>query len=356
MRGLHIRFMNTIALAAVGICASAVAMDEPVTNDATKPPAADAAPVAGSNEIAVEPVPTVQQVIDRALEAMGGREAIAKIESMCVRWETPGNPGYASENCFAASDKILIVDRKPTGKNVHGSDGRIGWLEMYDREYFYQTFYHDTKVFKGMAFSRMLLPCFEEFLKTAERPERVDFNGQPAYQLIVPEMNMTPAAVYFSVNSGLPLGHSAVATAQEPDAPMRYRLVLADWKPVGDIRFPHHAVVTNPVASGEQRVTSIEINTIDPAIFTAPEKKPSKLPDQPKRGQVNPPSAAALLDLSAPLTAEQIATLSRQQTRDRIGAIARELRVGEPESAVRERLEREFKLLMERLRQLPKQT
>jgi hypothetical protein len=76
-----------------------------------------------------DPPPTVKQILDRYVEAVGGAEALAKISSRSVKGSRIGADGVLvpEEVYQKAPDKVLTVTRYPNVVFSNGYNGTAGW-------------------------------------------------------------------------------------------------------------------------------------------------------------------------------------------------------------------------------------
>lgn len=84
-----------------------------------------------------ESVPSVDEVLHRYVEALGGREAVEKLTTrVCtgryvkdLHWDDPPYEKYPIEVFAKLPDKILIVEHKPDGVRREGYDGGTAWVQ-----------------------------------------------------------------------------------------------------------------------------------------------------------------------------------------------------------------------------------
>jgi hypothetical protein len=84
-----------------------------------------------------ESIPSVDEVLDRYVKALGGREAMEKLTTrVCtgryvkdLHWDDPPYEEYPIEVFAKLPDKILIVEHKPDGVRREGYDGGAAWVQ-----------------------------------------------------------------------------------------------------------------------------------------------------------------------------------------------------------------------------------
>ncbi len=82
-------------------------------------------------------IPSVDEVLDSYVEALGGREAIEKLTTrVCtgryvkdLHWDDPPYEEYPIEVFAKLPDKILIVEHRPDGVRREGYDGGTAWVQ-----------------------------------------------------------------------------------------------------------------------------------------------------------------------------------------------------------------------------------
>jgi hypothetical protein len=81
---------------------------------------------------AAEPLPTVDQVLDKYVQAMGGRAAIEKLKSRVMKGSqiTADGTAIPVETYQAAPDKVVSILTTPKqGVMMSGYNGHIGWVK-----------------------------------------------------------------------------------------------------------------------------------------------------------------------------------------------------------------------------------
>ena len=89
----------------------------------TAAPAAPAAPAAQGR------LPTVESVLERYVDAIGGREALLRHKSMTVhgRYDAPAAKLEARTVAYTGGGKLLEIAMLPSGKSISGYDGHTAW-------------------------------------------------------------------------------------------------------------------------------------------------------------------------------------------------------------------------------------
>jgi hypothetical protein len=102
---------------------------------AAAPPAGGTAPAAGApgpGGGGAQPTrPTPQQIIDKYVAAVGGREAVAKVQTRVLKGtrEASQNRNWPIEVTLKGADRFVVVADTPQGQVVQSYSGTSGWLK-----------------------------------------------------------------------------------------------------------------------------------------------------------------------------------------------------------------------------------
>lgn len=217
-------------------------------------------------------LPSAQEVIDRYVEAIGGRAAIEGHTSSHAQGsiEIVGQGLTGTMEIWAAApDKTLVTVSFPAAgiESKTGYDGEVGWsvdpmtgerllqggelTQLVDEADYYGDL-HDAEDFDVM-----------------EVVEQTEFNGQTVYKLRLVYQSGREVFEYFDVESGLMVGQEG---AQESImGSMNVVTTLGDYQQVGDLLVP---MSLEQDLSGLQTVrVSVEsatFDSVDPAVFALP--------------------------------------------------------------------------------------
>lgn len=91
-----------------------------------------AAPAAGAKASAPAPLPSVADVLDRYVKALGGKAALGKLKTRVAKgtFEIGDGKPAAIEIWQKAPGKGLTVKAMPPGERRDGTDGKIGWVKF----------------------------------------------------------------------------------------------------------------------------------------------------------------------------------------------------------------------------------
>jgi outer membrane lipoprotein-sorting protein len=217
--------------------------------------------------------PTVDELVDKAVKAMGGK-AIEKIESYVATSETTA-PGGAmtSEVVWAKPSHVLVKQIMPQGGEIEmGTNGKIGWtrnpmmggyqlMEGEDLDQITQKAMH----MRVLRLRETMQEDFEDIKSTG----KAEFGGQPCYELrMKSRQDGKQTAMYFDAGTGLIRGMEVMQ--DEPSGPQTMIIKLKDWKPIGEVSFFHLVEMAGGQMDVSMRYTRIEVNTVDRAKLAVP--------------------------------------------------------------------------------------
>jgi hypothetical protein len=126
---------------------------------------------------------TADAVLDRYKQALGGADAIAKVQSETVRGEieVTGQPGKATFISYAKPFKsIFKVTRADGTETIYGFDGTVSWSTT-GRE---ASIDKDTAVEAARRDADLQYPLHQpDYFRTLDLAGIADFDGRPCYWL-----------------------------------------------------------------------------------------------------------------------------------------------------------------------------
>lgn len=203
-------------------------------------------------------LPSASEIVDKYIEATGGREAYEALESQratgTVEIAEMGLKGTV-EVYQQAPDKMLVVMNLPgRGEIRRGVNGDVGW--MSDPTYGVRLLTEPEMKDALRDADPNTILNIEENYESVEVKGVEDVKGEQAYHLVfTPKDEGNPTDHYYSVESGL-----LIKTAQTQSSPLgdvRSEAFLSDYKEVGDngLKQPH---TNTAVAMGVEQVMTIE--------------------------------------------------------------------------------------------------
>jgi len=229
--------------------------------------------VAGWAQEAKKPELAAEQVIEKSIEATGGRKAIEKLTSTVAKATLEIGPQRvpATLELYAkAPDKRLVITTiEGFGEVRQGCDGKLAWTQDPLR---------GLRVLEGAELADAQLEAiFNAELKWRELYPKVELTGKEkvgereAYVIRLTPSSGKPVTRYFDAENFLWLRY--VATRETPQGPMEIQVDSSDYRDVDGIKVPFQEKQVTPVAEVLVKITEIKNNVpIDDAKFNKPAK------------------------------------------------------------------------------------
>ena len=181
--------------------------------------------------------PSVDQILDKYVQAIGGKEAVQKITSRVAKgsFEMAEMGGDATTEIYEKAPNMMYsVTSSGMGEFKRGYNGTVGWsnnpmqglvelsgTELADMKRS-SDFYRDIKL-------KELYPK-----RTLKGKEAV--NGHDAYVVELTPAEGSPETWYFDTDSGLAV--RVQSTMETPNGPTDVDVLLSDYRDVDGIKFP----------------------------------------------------------------------------------------------------------------------
>src|SRR3954469_13240941 len=239
---------------------------------APKPSPAGAKPSPAAKEKVAEraDLPSARSVIDRYLNAIGGRAAIlAHTSSHGTGTVTMSGAEItgALDMYGAKPDKSLHkIDLGGIGVLYEGFDGVHGWsVSPITGPMLTQGKELEEKKFDGDFYGDLHEEGRYASMKTVEK---TTFEGRPCYKVSLVRKEGGEDVEFYDVETGLRAG--ATLTRESQMGPITITQVYSDYKKFGDLLV---ATTMKQTAMGVEqllKITSIEFDTVAPSIFEPP--------------------------------------------------------------------------------------
>ena len=221
---------------------------------------------------AEETLPTPEEIIEKNIEAMGGKEARKKIKNIkrfSIRRWIQMNREFTATEYKERPEKHYNSDETPEGIVRFGSNGKIAWM-IYPGEGAY--------LFKGAELSNYLLATkFDpndvpyKSMKT-EGIEKI--NGKDCYKVVKTRENGPKRVVYYDKKSYLIVEFTDYYKPPQPGNILKNGIHTEEYKEINGILFPYKEFhVQNGQRVEEITYEKIEVNIEMPeGIFDIPEE------------------------------------------------------------------------------------
>lgn len=269
-RGLSMfRPGSALRAAAFMWCLSAAVASAQTPQSSTKPqpppagaPSAQAAPSAA--------LPSARTIIDRYVEAIGGRKAVLAHSSThasgTMSMASSGVSGVVDVYSAKPNRSFIKLTLGGIGDVLEGFDGTVGWslssitgpmltagkeLEQKRFDAAYDADLHEPGRYKSM-----------------QTLEKTTFEGRPCYKVSLMHMDGTEDIEYYDVQNRFKVG--TVATRDSPMGPVQVTQLFGDYRKFGDLLVP---TTMSQATMGVQQVltfTAVEFDKVQPSVFEPP--------------------------------------------------------------------------------------
>ena len=223
--------------------------------------------------------PTVEQILDRYVQALGGKAAIEKLSSRLTIQTTTRPEGEAATEVYekAPNKRLTIMTFPNSTKMIVGYDGNVGWVKnpnadpqpVGDAELkmlrIRSDFYADLNLRR--TFPKMVLK------------ETTSIDGHPAYLIEASTADRVPERLFFDSATGLLVRRiqQAVAIIKQSDDDLpetktiEVQLDFSDFRTVDGVKIPFRVRRHMPVFDSTTKVKEVRHNIeIDDAKFSMP--------------------------------------------------------------------------------------
>ena len=227
-----------------------------------------------------EALPTLDQVLDRYVQALGGKAAFEKLTTRVVVQSEVRPDGEAKVEIYekAPNRRLIRTTLADASQIEAGFDGRVGWIKNPDGEVREITGQELAVLKQGAEFHREV-KLKELFPKLALKGEE-KIEGRPTYLVEAPAAGGGIVKMYFDARSGLLVRKVQPAVAlirqsdeEEPQAKLiDLEFNFEDYREVGGVKLPFSITRRGPLATITIKVKEVKYNV---AVEDAKFKKPT---------------------------------------------------------------------------------
>jgi hypothetical protein len=217
-------------------------------------------------------LPPAADVIRRHVEAIGGREAILKLQSRYVwaRFELPARRLSGTMQIYAArpNSRLVKMEYPDLGTRVIGFDGENGWIAEPGGK---PVLVHGQELAQLRDESVFDVDLHEQKdFTSAETVERTEFDGRQCYKLRLVSTSLRESLEFYDVTTGLFAGR--IFREETEKGPVTAKVVVSKYKTFDGVRLP--ARITLRYAGTEEvfTVISVKHNRVDPSVFELPSR------------------------------------------------------------------------------------
>lgn len=235
-------------------------------------PVSAQAPVTSAPAPVAETLPDGRALVDKHVKAIGGREALLKHRSLQVK----GTMSVAASGITAPIEIAAAANPNRTimktampgiGEIMEGFDGSHGWsvnpmtgpMLKVNKEL--QQAKLDADFYSDLRDPKTYI--------TVKTVEKTTFEGRPAYKVSLARVDGAQDFDFYDAETGLRAG--SIITRESAMGTLTVTSVLKDYQKFADVLIPTSQ--SQKVMGVEQmlKVTSVEFDKVDPAVFTPPD-------------------------------------------------------------------------------------
>ncbi len=243
----------------------AVAAQDKPKADAPKPEAAkaDTKPAAS--------LPTVDDILDKHIKAIGGKEAIEKVTSRSMKGsfdiEAMNMSGAVEMFAKAPNKSAMKIDLPGFGVVSRIFDGQKGWDSNPMTGLRELSGVELAQMKRGSDFHSDI--NFKKHYTKMEVKSKEKVGSNEAYVIEATPAEGSPEKLYFDANTGLLIRQDAEADG--PQGKMQIETYVDDYRVVDGVKIPHAMKQVNSMITWTMKITEVKNNVpIDDAKFAKP--------------------------------------------------------------------------------------
>lgn len=220
-------------------------------------------------------LPTAEQLLDKYLAAVGGADALQKINSRMQKGTLTafGGQHFPIEIYSKAPGKRISIMHLQAGESITAFDGKQGWLGVPGRVHMMSAAENDAaRMDADLYFAAHVKSLYEKF--RVDSGEKID--GRDTYLVVGRSENQPPLRLYFDQLSGLLL--RMVRYAETPLGRNPTQIDYADYRDANGVKVPFRWTLARPGNRFTVQVENLQQNVpVDDAKF-APPPPPAEAP------------------------------------------------------------------------------
>lgn len=215
----------------------------------------------------IDTLPTATEVVQRYIEALGGRAAIESLTTrVCIgriiqdlSWATPPYEVIPFAAYAAIPGRVLIVEHKTDGTRCEGSEGEVTWVQDATGVTLKDEPFHSKTAW--LVDPQNALRMGEYFPDLEVVSERA-IDDRWVYVVESSKLDPTHYALSFDVETGLLVG-------------IGYYWYLRDYREVDGVKFPHHVMMSRKGGSTTFVFDLVDHNLpLEETLFSVPTSVP----------------------------------------------------------------------------------
>jgi hypothetical protein len=264
----HSSLTACLTLAGAGLMATTLAAQFPAPARAPKA-VQEASPVKAEKPDNAD-LPNARTIVDRHIEAIGGREAVLGQSSAYVSGTVaiPSAGLTGNFEVFARKPNKMLVRMKipGVGETLEGYDGTVGWeISPMTGPSLLEGKQLAEKAFDADYYDEL---HEEGRYTTMQTVERTTFDGRECYKVRLVRKDGGEDFEFYDVSSGLKAG--TTTTRETSMGRLSLTAVEADYRKFGKLLQPTKLKMTTMGMEQVMRVASMEFDTVPDSVFEPP--------------------------------------------------------------------------------------
>jgi len=215
-----------------------------------------------------KPLPTVNEVMDHYVTALGGRDAIFKHKSMTIRgkFELSDKGPSLDRTVYYKDGRILYQIAMPLGVYQEGYDGTVAW-RLHPKSG--PTILKGDEVKSKERDADMYYPArILRYFKSMEVVEMADFEGHTCYHLKGTNKWGIVNEQFYDITSGLLVGYRFNSSWRGGSGVESE--VFSDYKGFGGWLIPTRAAHKSTDGTQTETITSVNFDDVADSVFMLP--------------------------------------------------------------------------------------
>jgi hypothetical protein len=216
-------------------------------------------------------LPTVDQILEKFVTAVGGRDAMEKVTSRLstgtVEIPDAGLSGSITLSEKAPNKSLAVIELGAMGVIRDGSDGVVAWESSDQGGLRDKSGAELADSLRGSTFNSELK--LKSLYKTLVVTGKEAVEGKDAFVVLATPTEGAATRMYFDAQSGLIVKQSS--SRETPQGPIDVDVMLGDYRAVGGVKMPYSVRQITSMFTIVIKLTEIKQNVpIDDVIFKRP--------------------------------------------------------------------------------------
>jgi photosynthetic reaction center cytochrome c subunit len=213
-------------------------------------------------------LPSVDQILDKYVQAVGGIQAIQKVKSRVEHGKVIFGPRqFRADIYFEDPDKTAVITHLPNGENVTASNGQEGWSSAPGRPLreMSSSDAASARLDGDLEFPADAKKIFKEL--RVEQEEKI--GDHPAYVIVGAREGQPPMRLYFDEQSSLLVRQ--VRYSESPLGLNPTQIDYSDYREQDGVKTPFRRATSQPRGGSAIQIEQMQQNVpIDDSVFAKP--------------------------------------------------------------------------------------